>query len=35
MSDFALLIQHDGHIVNYRNWDNSFLEFDYIGAHGP
>ena len=35
MSDFALLIQHDGHIVNYRNWDNSFLEFDYIGAPWP
>lgn len=28
----ALIIQHDGLIINPDKWDNEFLKFDYIGA---
>ncbi len=35
VSEFALLIQHDGHIVNPSNWKDEFLNFDYIGAPWP
>jgi hypothetical protein len=34
-SDFALVIQHDGHILNPDNWSNEFLNYDYIGAPWP
>ena len=34
-SDFALIIQHDGHIINPLNWSDRFLKFDYIGAPWP
>ena len=27
-----LLIQWDGFIINKKKWENSFLEFDYIGS---
>lgn len=31
-TDFALIIQHDGYVLNYKSWDPKFLEYDYIGA---
>ncbi|CAH1905146.1 conserved hypothetical protein [Candidatus Nitrotoga sp. HW29] len=31
-SDFVLLIQWDGYIINPNAWTNEFLNFDYIGA---
>lgn len=31
-SDYCMLIQLDGHPVNYNLWQSSFLEYDYIGA---
>ena len=34
-SDFVLIIQDDGHIVNPHLWDNEFLNYDYIGAPWP
>jgi hypothetical protein len=34
-SDFALIVQDDGHIVNENMWSDEFLEFDYIGAPWP
>ena len=34
-SDFALVVQDDGHIVNPNNWSDEFLAYDYIGAPGP
>ena len=34
-SDFALVVQDDGHIVNPNNWSDEFLEYDYIGAPWP
>ena len=34
-SDFVLIIQHDGHVVNPLNWADEFLKYDYIGAPWP
>ena len=34
-SDFALVVQDDGHIVNPNNWSDEFLAYDYIGAPWP
>lgn len=34
-SDFVLLIQDDGHVVNSNLWQKEFLNFDYIGAPWP
>lgn len=31
-SEFVLLIQHDGFVVNYKAWTDEFLKYDYIGA---
>jgi predicted O-methyltransferase YrrM len=31
-TDYVLVIQHDGFILNPDKWDNRFLEYDYIGA---
>lgn len=31
-TEFALVIQHDGYLINYKAWDNDFLNYDYIGA---
>lgn len=27
-----LIIQHDGYVINPNEWDNSWLQYDYIGA---
>lgn len=34
-SDYVLLIQDDGHIVNPDLWTDEFLNYDYIGAPWP
>lgn len=34
-SDFALIVQDDGHIVNPTKWNAEFLNYDYIGAPWP
>lgn len=34
-TDFVLVIQDDGYIVNPSLWDDSFFNFDYIGAPWP
>lgn len=31
-TDFALVTQWDGYVVNAQAWSNDFLDFDYIGA---
>jgi hypothetical protein len=31
-SDYALVLNHDGYIVDTKYWDNNFLNYDYIGA---
>jgi len=34
-TDFILIIQDDGFIVNPEQWDDEFLKYDYIGAIWP
>ena len=34
-TEFALIIQEDGFVVNAEQWDGLFLEYDYIGAPWP
>ena len=34
-TDFVLLVQPDGFIINPHKWEDSFLEWDYIGAVWP
>lgn len=34
-TDFALLVQNDGYITDETQWDDVFLNFDYIGAPWP
>ena len=31
-TEFVLVVQHDGFIVNPNAWDEEFLRYDYIGA---
>jgi len=31
-TEFVLLVQHDGFILNPHSWSNTFLRYDYIGA---
>jgi hypothetical protein len=31
-TDFVLLVQHDGFIINPQSWEDKFLDYDYIGA---
>lgn len=31
-SEYVLVLNHDGYIVNTDCWDNNFLNYDYIGA---
>jgi hypothetical protein len=31
-TDFVMLFQYDGFIVNPHNWSDTFLNYDYIGA---
>jgi hypothetical protein len=34
-TDFALLVQYDGYILNAGCWSDEFLGYDYIGARWP
>jgi len=34
-TDYLLLVQWDGYVVNGSAWDPRFLDFDYIGARWP
>lgn len=34
-TDHCLVIQWDGFVINPRQWDDRFLEFDYIGSPWP
>lgn len=34
-TDFVLIIQDDGFVINPNEWDNNFLNYDYIGAPFP
>lgn len=34
-TEFVLIIQDDGFIINPHKWDNDFLKYDYIGAVFP
>lgn len=34
-TDFALVVQNDGYVVNSNQWDGTFLNYDYIGAVWP
>lgn len=34
-TDFALVVQSDGWVINGKNWDDQFFEYDYIGAPIP
>jgi hypothetical protein len=34
-TEFALVIQHDGYVVNPHSWTDEFLQYDYIGAIWP
>jgi hypothetical protein len=34
-TEFALIIQDDGFIINPRKWNDDFLKYDYIGAPFP
>lgn len=34
-TDFVLVVQPDGFIINPSKWDNKFLSYDYIGAPWP
>ena len=31
-TDFALIVQHDGWVLNGKNWDDAYWNYDYIGA---
>jgi hypothetical protein len=31
-TDYCLIVQPDGFVTNASNWDNEFLNYDYIGA---
>ena len=34
-TDFVLIVQWDGYIINPDAWNDQFLEYDYIGAVWP
>ena len=34
-TDFALVIQYDGFVLNPQAWDPEFLQYDYVGAPMP
>ena len=31
-TDYAIIIHHDGFVVNPESWSDKFLEYDYIGS---
>lgn len=34
-SDFCLVVQNDGFVINGQNWRNEFFDYDYLGAPVP
>tara|TARA_R110002074_G_scaffold32309_8_gene90297 strand:- start:3324 stop:3959 length:636 start_codon:yes stop_codon:yes gene_type:complete len=34
-TEYALLVQYDGYVINPESWDDEFLKYDYIGAPWP
>ena len=34
-TDYALIVHHDGFVVNPEAWRDSFLQYDYIGSPWP
>ncbi|MFY9317319.1 MAG: DUF5672 family protein, partial [Burkholderiales bacterium] len=34
-TDYALVVQYDGFVVNGRRWRAEFLDYDYVGAPWP
>lgn len=34
-TEYALIVHHDGFVVNPSSWRNEFLEYDYVGAPWP
>lgn len=34
-TDFVLVVQHDGYVLNPAKWMDDFLNYDYIGAPWP
>jgi hypothetical protein len=34
-TDFTLVVQYDGYVLRPWQWDNEFLDYDYIGAPWP
>jgi hypothetical protein len=34
-TDFALIVQDDGYVINPNRWSPDFLKYDYIGAPWP
>lgn len=34
-TEFVLIIQWDGFVINHKAWDTNFLKYDYIGAPWP
>ena len=34
-SEYVLIVQDDGYIINPKKWTNEFLAYDYIGAPWP
>lgn len=34
-TEFCLIVQNDGYVVNANQWDDTFLDYDYIGAVWP
>jgi hypothetical protein len=34
-TDYVLIIQDDGFVINPNEWDDNFLNYDYIGAPFP
>lgn len=34
-TDFCLVVQNDGFVINGQNWRNEFFDYDYLGAPVP
>lgn len=34
-TEYAIIVQYDGYVINPKKWKNIFLEYDYIGALWP
>ena len=34
-TDYALIVHHDGFVVNPSSWQDGFLQYDYIGSPWP